>query len=42
MENVKMAFQNIPKGKKPPNSFQYVNCHMVFDIKMNDFVEWHT
>ena len=36
MENVKIAFQIIPDGKKPPNGFQYVNCHMVFDIKMED------
>ena len=37
MGNVKIAFQIIPKGEKPPNGFQYVNCHMVFDIKMEDF-----
>ena len=29
MEYVKIAFQSIPKSKKPPN--------MVFDIKMDDF-----
>ena len=37
MKNVKVAFQIIPKGEKPPNGFQHVNCHMVFDIKMEDF-----
>ena len=37
MENAKIAFQTIPDGKKPPNGFHYVNCHMVFDIKMEDF-----
>ena len=37
MENVKIAFQIIPEGKKPPNGFQYVDCCMVFDIKMEDF-----
>ena len=37
MENVKIAFQTIPEGKKPQNGFQYVNCFMVFDIKMEDF-----
>ena len=37
MEYVKITFQNIPEGKKPPNGFQYVNCHMVFDIEMEDF-----
>ena len=37
MENVKIAFQIISKSKKPPSGFKYVNCHMVFDIKMEDF-----
>ena len=37
MENVKSTFQTIPKGKKLPSGFQYVNCPMMFDIKMNDF-----
>ena len=41
MENVKIECKIIPKGKKPPNGFQYVNCHMVFDIKMEDFQERH-
>ena len=37
MENVKIAFQIMPKGEKPPNMFQYVKCRMAFDIKMEDF-----
>ena len=37
IENVKIAFQTIPEGKKPSNGFQYVNCHMVFNIKMENF-----
>ena len=37
MENVKILFQTIPEGEKPPNGFQYVYCHMVFDIKMENF-----
>ena len=36
MENVKVTFQIIPKGEKTPNG-QHVNCHMVLDIKMDDF-----
>ena len=36
-ENVKITFQIISQGGKPPNRVQYVNCHMVFDIKMEDF-----
>ena len=31
-----MPFQ-IPGDEKPRNGFQYVNCHIVFDIKMEDF-----
>ena len=34
---MKIAVQITPDGKKPPNGFQYVNHHMVFDIKMEDF-----
>ena len=37
MENVKIVFPLISKGEKPPNGFQYINCHMVFVIKMEDF-----
>ena len=37
MENVKITFQTVTKGEKPPNGSQYVNCHMVFDIKIEDF-----
>ena len=37
MENVKIAFQTIPNGEKHPNRFHYVNSHMMFDIKMEDF-----
>ena len=37
MKNVKIAFHIISEDKKPPGEFQYVNCYMVFDIKMADF-----
>ena len=37
MKNVRIAFQPIPEGEKPPNGFLYVNHHMVFGIKMEDF-----
>ena len=37
IENVKIAFKIVTEYKKPPNGFQYVNCHMVFDIKMEEF-----
>ena len=38
MENMKITFQTILEGKKPHNWFLYVNCHMVFDIKVEDFL----
>ena len=37
MENVKLAFKIIQNGEKAPNGYQYVSCHMVFDIKMDEF-----
>ena len=37
MDNVKITIQTIPEGKKPSNGFQYVKCHLVFDIEMEDF-----
>ena len=36
MKNVEIAFQTMPEGEKPPSCYQYVNGHMVFDIKMED------
>ena len=37
MENWNIAFQTVPKGKKPPNQFQNITCDNVFDINMEDF-----
>ena len=37
MENVKVAFKIIPDWEKTPTVHQSVGCHMVFDIKMEDF-----
>ena len=34
---MKIAFQTILEGEKPPNGFQYINGHMVLGIKMEDF-----
>ena len=41
MEDVKIAFQTLTEGKKSPDGFQYVNWHMVFDIKMVVSIERH-
>ena len=37
MENVRMAFKVLPDGKPVPIGYQFVECHMVFNIKMEDF-----
>ena len=34
MENIKIAFQVILEGEKAPTGYQYVNYHMVFNIKI--------
>ena len=36
MENVRVAFE-ISDGKKAPIDHKFVQCHMVFDIKMEEF-----
>ena len=36
MENVKVTFQVIPNDNAPI-SYQFLNCHIVFDIQMEDF-----
>ena len=37
MENMQIIFQFIPVGDKPHNDHQYVNCHMVFNIQIENF-----
>ena len=37
MENVKIAFQPMPDDERPPNGYQYVNCHKVYGIKIEYF-----
>ena len=37
MENVKIAFQVITCCVKAPNHNQFLDCHMLLDIKMEDF-----
>ena len=34
IENVRVAFKILPDGTKAPIGHQFVQCHMVFDIKM--------
>ena len=41
MENMKVTFQNLPNDEKTPNGYQFVNYHIVFDVKMKDFRKKH-
>ena len=36
LDNVRVAFDVLPNGKKAPKGHQFVRCHMVFNIKMED------
>jgi hypothetical protein len=37
MQNVRIAFDILEDGSLPPQDYQFVRCHMVFDVKMEDF-----
>ena len=37
MEKVRVAFEILPDGKSVPIDHQFVQCHIVFDIKIEDF-----
>ena len=37
MENVRVVFEVLPGQKSVPIGHQFVQCHMVFDIKMDNF-----
>ena len=37
MSKVRIAFQVLKGEKEPPHMFQEMKCHLVFDIKMEDF-----
>ncbi len=37
MKNVRVAFEILPDGQAAPIGYQHIRCHMVFDIKMEDF-----
>ncbi|KAL7474119.1 hypothetical protein ACHAW6_000113 [Cyclotella cf. meneghiniana] len=32
-----VAFDVLPDGVAPPSGHQYIKCHMIFDVKMEDF-----
>lgn len=37
MKNVHVAFKILEDGERPPPGYQFVRCHLIFDIKMEDF-----
>ena len=37
MENAKIAFDILLYGKSEPRGYSRINCHMIFDIKIEDF-----
>ena len=37
MQNVKVAFKMLDEGELVPRDHQFVRCHLIFDVKMEDF-----
>jgi hypothetical protein len=37
MQNVRIAFDILEDSSLPPQDYQFVRCHMVFGVKMEDF-----
>jgi len=37
MENVKVAFKILDNKNEVPRDYQFVHCHMIFDVKMENF-----
>ncbi|KAL7475736.1 hypothetical protein ACHAW6_001644 [Cyclotella cf. meneghiniana] len=37
MKNVRIAFDILADGVAPPLDHQYMKCHMIFDVKIEDF-----
>ena len=37
MKNVRIAFDILPNGKRAPNEYNQIQCHMIFDVKIEDF-----
>ena len=41
MKNVRATFKILPDGTSVPNGYQKISCHMIFDVKMEDFCRKH-
>ena len=37
VKNVWVAFDVIPDGHRIPQNYQFVHCHMIYDVRMEDF-----
>ena len=37
VKNVWVAFDAVPNGHHIPQNYQFIHCHMIFDVKMEDF-----
>ena len=37
MKDVRVAFKILGGYETVPNDFKQINCHMIFDVKMEDF-----
>ncbi len=37
MKEVRIAFNILPDGRSAPIGYQKIPCHMIFDVKMEDF-----
>ena len=37
MDAVRVAFKVLNGDEKPPPTYQHILCHMIFDVKMEDF-----
>ncbi len=37
MKNVLVAFDPLEDDAQPPNGYKFVQCHMIFNVKMEDF-----
>ena len=37
MKNVRIAFKILDEGQDLPPAYQYMDCHMIFTIKLNGF-----
>jgi len=34
---VRIAFRMLEDGQKPPPGYQFMSCHMIFDVKLDGF-----